>query len=192
MSTEPIKRQVFFSFEYCKDCWRAAQIRNMGVVDAESTFSDNDWEEVKSKSDENIKKWIDNQMAMRSCVVVLIGETTATRKWVRYEIQKAYELNKGLVGIYIHNLSDNEGNTTSGGQNPFDLIPIVYPEVSIPLSRFVTCYNPVGRNSKEVYGSIKDNLSSLIENAINNRPPHLDIRCLNHRELLKSILKHMN
>ena len=42
------KRQVFFSFEYGKDAWRASQVRNMGKVSDSSTFSDNDWEEVKN------------------------------------------------------------------------------------------------------------------------------------------------
>ena len=51
-----------------------------------------------------IESWIDNQMAKRSCVVVLIGENTAGRKWINYEIKKAIELDKGIVGIYIHNL----------------------------------------------------------------------------------------
>ena len=100
------KRQVFFSFEYLKDNWRAGQVRNMGKVSQSSTFSDNDWEEVKYKSDAKIKEWIDLQLSMRSCLVVLIGSTTSTRKWVKYEIQKAYELNKGIVGIYVHNLKD--------------------------------------------------------------------------------------
>lgn len=95
------KRQVFFSFEYKKDNWRAGEVRNMGKVDDSSTFSDNDWEEVKEKSDEKIKEWIDSQMAMRSCIVVLVGATTAGRKWINYEIEKAYELKKGIVGIYI-------------------------------------------------------------------------------------------
>ena len=49
------KRQVFFSFEYNKDNWRASQVRNMGKVSDDSTFSDNDWEEVKSKNDSDIK-----------------------------------------------------------------------------------------------------------------------------------------
>ena len=49
------KRQVFFSFEYGKDAWRASQVRNMGKVSDSSTFSDNDWEEVKNKSDKEIK-----------------------------------------------------------------------------------------------------------------------------------------
>jgi len=81
------KRQVFFSFEYNKDAWRASEVRNMGKVDSNSTFSDNDWEEVKHKSDAKIKEWIDSQMAKRSCLVVLIGATTSGRKWIKYEIK---------------------------------------------------------------------------------------------------------
>ena len=61
-----MKRQVFFSFEYSKDNWRAAKVRNMGKVDSSSTFSDNDWEEVKEKSDSKIKEWIDSQLKKRS------------------------------------------------------------------------------------------------------------------------------
>ena len=98
------KRQVFFSFEFNKDAWRASQVRNMGKVDDSSTFSDNDWEEVKEKTDAKIKEWIDNQMNKRSCLVVLVGKTTSGRKWIDYEIKKAYELQKGIVGIYVHGL----------------------------------------------------------------------------------------
>lgn len=82
------KRQVFFSFEFNKDAWRASQVRNMGKVDDSSTFSDNDWEEVKEKTDAKIKEWIDNQMNKRSCLVVLVGKTTSGRKWIDYEIKK--------------------------------------------------------------------------------------------------------
>lgn len=57
-------------------------VRNMGKVDESSTFSDNDWEEVRYKSDTRIKEWIDNQLAMRSCLVVLVGKETSERKWV--------------------------------------------------------------------------------------------------------------
>jgi hypothetical protein len=113
------KRQVFFSFHYTPDNWRAAQVKNMGIVDNSSTWSSNDWEEVRYKSDAKIKEWIDGQMAKRSCVVVLIGKSTSTRKWVKYEIEKAYELGKGIVGVYIHGLKDADGNQTTKGANPF-------------------------------------------------------------------------
>lgn len=162
------KRQVFFSFEYRKDSWRAAQIRNMGKVSDSSTFSDNDWEEIKNESDATIRKWIDRQMAMRSCIVVLIGKTTSSRKWVKYEIEKAYELNKGIVGVYVHNLKDAEGNQTDKGSNPFYT---VYTNDGERLSKYITCFDSKYLSSKYVYEDIADNIERLIENAINNKAP---------------------
>lgn len=44
-------------------------VRNMGKVDNSSTFSDNDWEEVRRKSNKDIEEWIEKQMKMRSCIV---------------------------------------------------------------------------------------------------------------------------
>ena len=157
------KRQVFFSFEYKKDVWRASQVRNMGKVDGSSTFSDNDWEEVKEKSDANIKAWIDKQLAMRSCLVVLVGETTSERKWVKYEIQKAYELKKGIVGIYIHNLKNKDVKQTNKGKNPFDCI---LAKNCKRLSNYVTCYDSNYYSSGNVYGDIEQNMEDLIEDAI--------------------------
>ncbi|WP_455810070.1 TIR domain-containing protein [Clostridium butyricum] len=161
------KRQVFFSFEYNKDCWRASEVRNMGKVDNSSTFSDNDWEEVKEKTDKKIKEWIDSQMAKRSCLVVLIGETTSGRKWINYEINKAYELNKGIVGIHIHKLKDNNGNQTNKGNNPF--YNIYVGSNNERLSKFVTCFDSIYETSKYVYDDIKENIEQLIEDAINNK-----------------------
>lgn len=162
------KHQVFFSFEYNKDVWRASQVRNMGKVSDESTFSDNDWEEVKEKSDEKIKEWINDQMKMRSCIVVLVGKSTASRKWVKYEIEKAYELNKGIVGIYVHNLKDQDGNQTDKGDNPFKS---VYTNDGEQLSKYVTCFDSYYLSSQNVYNDISENMDDLIENAISNKAP---------------------
>lgn len=158
------KRQVFFSFEYLKDNWRAAQVRNMGKVDNSSTFSDNDWEEVKEKTDAKIKEWIDSQLAKRSCLVVLIGATTSGRKWINYEIETAYKLHKGIVGIYIHGLKDRYGNQTTQGSNPF--YQIYVGNYSERLSNFVTCYQPPHITSTYVYDDINENIEQLIEDAI--------------------------
>lgn len=157
------KRQVFFSFEYNKDNWRASQVRNMGKVSDDSTFSDNDWEEVKSKSDYDIKKWIDSQLEKRSCVVVLIGSTTANRKWINYEIEQAYKKNKGLVGIYIHKLKDKDSKQSSKGNNPFDYVSDYKGN---KLSSHVKTFDSSYSLSDNVYGDIKDNIDGLIEDAI--------------------------
>lgn len=160
-----MSRQVFFSFEFKKDAWRAGQVRNMGKVDKSSTFSDNDWETVKSKDDDTIKKWINDQMKMRSCLVVLIGETTYSRKWVKYEIERAYKLGKGIVGIYVHGLKDSDGNQCSKGNNPFDYVKNDKGE---KLSEYICCYDPPYKMSQDVYDAIERNIETLIEEAIDN------------------------
>ena len=159
------KRQVFFSFEYDKDCWRASQVRNMGKVSNDSTFSDNDWESVKKDSELAIKRWINSEMAKRSCIVVLIGSTTSTRKWVKYEIEKAYVLGKGIVGIYIHGLKDSHGKQTTKGANPFYNI---FTDDGHRLSNYVIAYDTNYVTSKYVYDDIDEHISNLIEEAIAN------------------------
>ena len=160
------KRQVFFSFHYDNDSWRASQVRNMGKVDKSSTFSDNDWEEVKEKSDTKIKEWIDEQLNKRSCLVVLIGEKTANRKWINYEIKKAYELNKGIVGVYIHKLKNFLGKQDEKGKNPFDYLTLDGEKIS----KYVKCFESSYTTSKYVYDDIKENIEDLIEYGIEHKP----------------------
>lgn len=160
------KRHVFFSFHYNNDCWRAGQVRNMGKVDDSSTFSDNDWEEVKEKSDAKIEEWINDQLQKRSCLVLLIGEKTADRKWINYEIKKAVELDKGIVGIYAHKLKDKDGKQANKGKNPFS--SFTYKGKN--LSNFIKCFDSSFASSNYVYDDIKNNIEDLIEYGIENKP----------------------
>ena len=99
-------RKVFFSFHYEKDNWEASQVRNIGKIEGNPVASDNKWEEVKRDGNAAIKKWIDDNLKNRSCTIVLVGEETAGRKWINYEIKKSWEDGKGVIGIYIHGLKD--------------------------------------------------------------------------------------
>jgi len=92
----------------------------MGVIEGNPPASVNDWETVKCKGDKAIKDWIDQNMNYRSCVIVLVGEETANRKYVQYEIEKAWKDGKGLLGIYIHNLICPNNGKCRQGANPFD------------------------------------------------------------------------
>ena len=180
-----MKRQVFFSFHYAEDVWRVAQVRNMGVVDGQDLFSDNGWEKVRLKSDASIKAWIEKEMSMRSCVVVLIGEHTASRDWVKYEIEQAWKKGKGIVGIYIHKLEDSNKEQSNKGKNPFDSFYVdkainYIAERSSPLdanevklSSVCKTYDSGFYSSQYVYDDIKDNISGWIEEAIaiRNRYP---------------------
>lgn len=95
-------RKVFYSFHYVPDSQRAAQVRNMGKLEGNSVASDNEWESITDGGDPAIAKWIDDQMYGRSCAVILAGSATAGRKWINYEIEKAWTDGRGVVGIYIH------------------------------------------------------------------------------------------
>lgn len=158
-------RRVFFSFHYKPDNWRAAQVRNMGVVEGNKPVSDNDWEQVKRGGDKAIKDWIDKELQGRSCTVVLIGEHTAGRKWINYEIKKSWNDGKGVVGIYIHNLKDQDGNQSAKGCNPFDYVATD----GIRLSSIVKAYDPPYKNSQCVYDYIKEHIADWVEEAINIR-----------------------
>ena len=158
------KRQVFFSFHFDSDVMRVQQIRNMGAIDGETLLSPNAWEEVKAKGIPAIKKWIDDNMNYRSCVIVLIGEHTANSDWVKYEIKKAVETGKGLFGIYIHNLKVPRIGTCSQGTNPFNGI---YSKDGQNLANIIPCYNPDINNA---YGFIMNNIENWIEKAIAESP----------------------
>ena len=159
------RRQVFSSFHYKPDNWRAAQIRNMGLVQGNRTVSDNEWETVTRGGDAAIQAWIDGQMHRRSCAVILIGSRTAGRKWIRYEIEKAWNDGKGLLGIYIHNLEDVNGNQSRKGADPFYSL---YPSGG-RLSNIVKSYDPPYKQSTNVYAHIQDNIADWIEEAIEIR-----------------------
>ena len=157
------KRQVFYSFHYENDVFRVQQIRNIGALEDNKPVSANEWESVKRGGEASIKKWIDDNLRYKSCVIVLVGEETANRKWVRYEIEKAWELGKGLVGVYIHNLKDPRTGKSSKGKNPFDQFEF---NDGTKLSSVVNCYNP---NPNDAYNEIKNNLEDWIEEAIASR-----------------------
>lgn len=163
-----VTRRVFYSFHYKPDNWRAAQVRNMGAVEGNVPASDNDWESVTRGGDAAIRKWIDSQMSGRSCAVVLIGSNTSGRKWINYEIEKAWNDRKGLLGIHIHNLKDVGGNQSAKGANPFYRFSVNGSR----LSNIVHTYDPPYKLSTYVYAHIEDNIADWIEEAIRIRGRH--------------------
>ena len=142
---------------------RVQQIRNIGALEDNKPVSVNDWEEVKKKGDSAIEKWVNDNMQYRSCVVVLIGEETASRPWVKYEIKKAWKDRKGLLGIHIHNLKCPNKGKSKKGVNPFDQFTF---DDGTKLSSKVSCYDP---SAVDAYGDISNNIEAWVEKAINQR-----------------------
>ena len=160
-------RRAFYSFHYKPDNSRAAQVRNMGMVDGNNPVSDNDWETVKGGGATTIKNWIAGQMRGRSCTVVLVGSNTAGRKWINHEIIKSWNDKMGVAGIHIHGLRnlDDKYQPRAATRSP----PYPYGSDGTKLSSIVKCYNPAGGNSKERYAWIKKHLTNAVEEAISIR-----------------------
>lgn len=116
-------RRAFFSFHYKNDVWRANVVRNSwvtkpdretaGFVDAAA------FEEIKKRGDQAVKDWIDNQLKGTSVTVVLIGSETDTRPYVKYELTQSFAKGNGMLGIYIHQIKDQNGKTSTKGSNHF-------------------------------------------------------------------------
>jgi len=158
-------RQVFYSFHYAQDNWRVQQVRHIIGVNGTPALSANRWEELQRSGDKNVKKWIDNNLRYRSCTVVLIGEHTAERKWVKYEIQKSWEMGKGVIGICIHNLKNRYGEKSRIGRNPFVGLYVD----GVDLGAIIPVYDPFDYGDTSVYNQIRDNIEDWVEEGIKIR-----------------------
>lgn len=119
--------RTFFSFHYEREVQRASVVRNSSKLESSITpewIEASIWESAKTSGDAAVRKLIDDALLGTSVTAVLIGSQTASRRWVKYEIDKSIERGNGLLGINIHNIKDFAGNTDYKGTNP---LPAGYP-----------------------------------------------------------------
>lgn len=122
-----MSRNVYFSFHY-QDVidFRANVVRNSGKFRQKGAdFRDGSiWEESEEKKVKAIKNLIDTELKGTSVTCVLIGSETYTRRFVRYELVKSFELKKGQLGVGINWIKDKHGKTKSRGENPFSYLSL--------------------------------------------------------------------
>jgi hypothetical protein len=147
---------VFYSFHYERDVKRIQLIENMGAVEGQTILNHQEWEEVKGRGRPAIEKWIDDQMKYKTAVIVLIGKQTASRDWVKYEIEKAWNEKRPLLGIRIHGLS-SMGTVDTAGANPFDKVSGVS---GIPIFDPTQTDWAGNIDSKATYNYLKDHLKT--------------------------------
>jgi hypothetical protein len=157
------KRDIFYSFHFDNDVMRVQLVRNIGSLEENKPVTPNKWEEIKNAGTAAIEKWIADTLYGKSCLVVLIGSDTYSRKWVKYEIKKAWNDGKGVLGVFIHKLKCPRQGTCSQGANPFDHLML---SNGSKLSSMAKVYNP---NSWDAYGDIVSHLEGWIEDAISLR-----------------------
>lgn len=117
-------RKVFFSFHFARDNWRVPKIRNSQVVagtfDRTPFLDKAQWESLKRTSPDAVKKWIDDNMFGTSVVVVCFGYETASRPWVRYELEKAHREGRGILAIDMCGITDRNNQVDPPGRNPLN------------------------------------------------------------------------
>lgn len=154
---------VFYSFHFDEDVFRVQQIRNMGVLDGNEPVKPNDWETVKRAGEASVKRWIDEELKYKRCLVVLVGAQTAFRPWVKYEIEKAWNDGKGVFGIHIHGFRCPRRGIGMAGPNPFTFLR---HSDGRPLSSSVSCYDP---GFVEPYRHVSTMLQRWVDSAIDQR-----------------------
>jgi len=117
-------RQVFFTFHYQRDIMRVNVVRNHWLAKADATdagyFDHSLWEESKRKGDAVLERMIDEGLKGTSVTVILIGQETAGRTWVDYEIMQSHNGGKGIIGVYINKIKLPDGTVDARGRNPLD------------------------------------------------------------------------
>ena len=107
------RRKAFFSFHF-DDVMRVNVVRNAFKIYYPQntilpTFYDSSlWEARKLESDDSLKNLIRGGVECTSVVCVLIGTSTWTRRWVKYEIARSVIDEKGLVGIHINGVNHHQ------------------------------------------------------------------------------------
>lgn len=155
-------RKIFFSFHYERDAWRAGQVRNCDLIPNEDEYGFVDaveWEKIERQGDGAIERWIAGQIRDTSVTVVLIGAETAGRKWVRHEIMESWKRGNAILGVTIHNMKDQDSNTDSPGENPFDQFRLSDGRLLSEICQTYDWVNDDGRN----------NLGTWAENAYQAR-----------------------
>ena len=98
------KKKIFVSYDYSEDCnhkellnaWSKNPRFDFKIKDVSTDVS------INSENADYIKQCIAKDIKACDVFLVIIGKDTCKSKWVtEYEIPKAFELNKKIVGILI-------------------------------------------------------------------------------------------
>ena len=116
-------RQCFFIFDHDNDFARAKQIADYGIVAASAPAGFDDkarWDATSREGPDAVHRLIDDALGGTSATVVLIGEHTAECEYVDYAIERSIERHNGIVGIFIDDLTDENGKPGARGPVPYE------------------------------------------------------------------------
>jgi hypothetical protein len=119
-------RRTFFSFHYKPDVNRAWVARNswvtkvaLGQRDDAGFFDSSVFEAKQRESDDALKVFLRQGLDNTTVTCVLVGQQTALRRWVRYEIFRSFMRGNGLLAVRINTIASFNNPATAAGPDPF-------------------------------------------------------------------------
>jgi hypothetical protein len=146
---QTVKRHAFFSFHF-DDVMRVNVVRNAWKIDhpdapqMRSFFDSSLWERRQLEGPDAVKRLIREGVQSTSAVCVLVGTGTWERRWVRYEIARAINDNRGLLAVHINSIRHHITKQPSPlGHNPLGLMAIQKEQLTFrhPPKYYLVEYN---------------------------------------------------
>jgi len=135
---------------------RVNQVRNSDITKKdreEAGFYDGSlWGKAKKSGGEAIKKMILDGMYGTSVTVFLLGEETAGRPWVKYELEQSWKRGNGLISIHIHQLLNFNRLSCTQGSDILDDYTYNVNGTKYPLSHWFKTYDWKNDDGYENFG----------------------------------------
>jgi hypothetical protein len=135
---------AFFSYDRRQDIQRARRVKNCWEIMGGRTSgfpTPEIWKKLDQKGEPAFLRWVENQVLSADVCVVLIGPETNADPVVRHAIRFGHRLQKGLLGIYIHQIRGAFGENPAKGRNPFETLFIVKDLHRLALSDIYPAYD---------------------------------------------------
>lgn len=132
-----MSRRVYFSFDYRRDIKRADEVRHMVDILPHSAAGFHDtltWKNYLKMGDSEIAKRINEGLKNTIATVICVGATTASSKYVEYELNQSLKRGNAIVAIAVNHLRGDDGKPDPPGQKPYFL-----EKEGIPIYRFEDC-----------------------------------------------------
>lgn len=129
-------RRVFFSLHYNPDVQRSEVVKKSQFLRGKELagfFDSSAMEEAQRKDPDSLRLFLRKEMEGSSVVCVLIGQETAKRHWVRFEILQGLVDSRGIVGVRVHAIADFNRRVAQAGPNPFDVLGVYSKDGSVYL-----------------------------------------------------------
>lgn len=121
--------RAYLTFDYEDvDEYRVHVVQNhkfSGDIQKASHFAKTNWEASRKLDQAELKRLINAELQGTFATIVLSGERTHARRWVRYEIFKSVEQGNALLGLKIHNIPAKNKRKAASGPNPLDYVGLL-------------------------------------------------------------------